>query len=333
MDIPISAVGRKMRRSIGLLPKIALFGLLSLLILSPARYSAACMNGILLWARAVLPALFPFFILTGMLARLGAGDSLSKKAAPLMRRLKMPPSAAYCFFLSALSGYPLGSRIVASMYEEKKISAGEAKRMSVLCSTSGPMFILGSVGSAMFRDVSAGAILLLSHLSAVLLICLCFVPFLKPLPDAGFRLTPTRNTNNLFYETVRESVLSILSVGGCIAAFSVLLQALDDLNLFSLAENLFSFPNAPTGAGEVVSSFLRGCIEATNGCALLSETQTILTLPLTAFIITLGGLCILSQQLGYLKKANVSALFFIAFKFLQAAAAFAICLLLCLLFR
>ena len=50
----------------------ALFVLILLMLSSPAAYAAACMEGIVLWAKSVLPVLFPFFVCTGILSAAGA---------------------------------------------------------------------------------------------------------------------------------------------------------------------------------------------------------------------------------------------------------------------
>lgn len=158
---------RRRRLPAALLSALLLF-LLCLLFTAPARYAEACIQGMALWAKAVLPALFPFLILTGLLTKLGAAQKLADRLSPLTEKIGLPGSAAYCLLVSLLSGYPVGSRTVADLYKGGAITREQAKRMSVLCSTSGPMFLVGSVGGAMFGSAAAGAVLLAAHLLAVI---------------------------------------------------------------------------------------------------------------------------------------------------------------------
>ena len=301
-----SARKKKTRRTAALLSAAALL-LIVLLALSPARYAAACLEGISLWAKAVLPSLFPFFILTALLTKLGAAEALADKLSPLTKKCKLPGVAAYCFLLSILSGYPVGSRIIADLAKSGAVSAKQASRMSALCSTSGPMFLLGSVGGAMFGSAKAGAILLASHITAVLLVCLAFVPLLKPLPEPPpKKYAPSADNpsaDNILYESVYGAVISILCVGGFIAAFYVLSLALADLHIPWLPEQLFGllFPQ------EIAEGLCAGLLEATHGCALLAAGGGRFALPAAAFCVTFGGACILCQQLGYLKSAGVKA--------------------------
>ncbi len=300
--------------------------LLFLLALRPQQYSAACMQGITLWAGAVLPALFPYFVLTSMLTKMGAADKLSARLSPAARKVKLPGCAAYCFLLSVLSGYPVGARTIADLQAQGALDSKAAARVSLLCSTSGPMFLLGSVGGAMFQDMRAGGILLASHLLGVLIVYLVLLPFLPRLPETP-ALQSTPREEDVFGKSVQGAIFSILTVGGCIALFSVLGRAADDLHATAPLCALFSPLLGDAGAHALVA----GLLEATRGCALLASSGSTLALPAAAFIVTFGGACILAQQLTFLKKAGVNAAFFIGIKLLQALAAFGICLALCAL--
>ena len=301
-------------------------------VLFPKECAKACTEGILLWAGAVLPSLFPFLILSALLVKTGAAQKFSRRRTPLMRKVKLPSAASYCFVLSALSGYPVGSRMIADLYESGTISSKQAARMSVLCSTSGPMFLIGSVGAMMFHSVSAGVILLAAHLLSVLLICLCFLPFIKQLPEHVSRLNH-QNENNVLAESVQSSVLSILCVGGFIAFFSVIAQLLQTIGAFTVLEKGFTFLLAPFGAESAASGLAQGLLEATRGCAKIAAQPNAFSLPICAFLTTFGGACILAQQLGYLKKAGVKATFFVCMKALQGLTAFFLCLGLCALIQ
>ena len=50
----------------------------------------------------------------------------------------------------------------------------QAVRMLSFCSTSGPLFMLGTIGAGMFYAPAAGAVIALSHYAAALLNGLAF---------------------------------------------------------------------------------------------------------------------------------------------------------------
>lgn len=370
---PFRAKNLRRRRLPAALLSVLLLFLLCLLLTAPARYAEACIQGMALWAKAVLPALFPFLILTGLLTKLGAAQKLADRLSPLTEKIGLPGSAAYCLLVSLLSGYPVGSRTVADLYKGGAITREQAKRMSVLCSTSGPMFLVGSVGGAMFGSAAAGAVLLAAHLLAVIgvYLALYFANRRKkgnihagqkaPAPHAGLKKTmpphalrvqnktaapqttatpasenkrnktaaPHPDTDGILAASVQSGVLTVLCVGGFIAFFFVLMQALSDLHISAPLEWLLSFPLAAAGSEGAAAGLTAGLLEATQGCASIAASGAPLALPLCAFLVTFGGGSILAQQLAFLTGAGVKAGPFIGIKILQGIAAFLLCLAFC----
>ena len=370
---PFRAKNLRRRRLPAALLSVLLLFLLCLLFTAPARYAEACIQGMALWAKAVLPALFPFLILTGLLTKLGAAQKLADRLSPLTEKIGLPGSAAYCLLVSLLSGYPVGSRTVADLYKGGAITREQAKRMSVLCSTSGPMFLVGSVGGAMFGSAAAGAVLLAAHLLAVIgvYLALYFANRRKkrnihagqkaPAPHAGLKKTmpphtlrvqnktaapqttaspalenkrnktaaPHPDTDGILAASVQSGVLTVLCVGGFIAFFFVLMQALSDLHISAPLERLLSFPLSAAGSEGAAAGLTAGLLEATQGCASIAASGAPLALPLCAFLVTFGGGSILAQQLAFLTGAGVKAGPFIGIKILQGIAAFLLCLAFC----
>lgn len=327
----MTATGQK--RVLHILICAALLCAALLLSLSPQKYAGACAEGIALWAKAVLPALFPFLVLSALLSRTGAGAA--HKLAPLMRRVRLPGAAALCFLISALSGYPVGSRTVADCAERGELPPDTLLRTAALCSTSGPMFLLGTVGGALYGSARAGAILLAAHLASALLLCLLTLPFSKKIPanERDFPRGKAMEKSISFSESVQGAVLSVLCVGGFVALFYVIGQMLGDIGALRPAEALFALLFSPAENAQALAAGLtRGLLEATQGCAALAAAGGSLALPLTAFVVTFGGASILAQQLAFLSPAGIKALPFIVMKAAQGILAFLLCLLLCLFF-
>lgn len=140
------------------------------IIISPAKYIAQGLNGISAWAFNVLPSVLPFMFFTKALSSLGQIEKLTRPFQRVTKALfNTPPISFYTFFMAILSGYPVGSKMIADLYMQGKITKDEAYRMSAFCSTSGPMFIIGAVGVGMFENSLIGYILFISHsLSAFL---------------------------------------------------------------------------------------------------------------------------------------------------------------------
>ncbi len=294
----------------------AVLAAMAFFLASPARYTQSVRDGISLWAVNVLPAVFPFLFLTALFTRFPVYGKLSRAVSPVAGKLFGVSGAGGCAaFLALLSGYPVGARAVLDLSERGAIAQDERFRLACLATTSGPMFLVGVVGGAMFGNPLAGWILLLAHFAAVWLVCL----FLKTGKKAArTTLPPVQSGGNALYDSLYSSVISILCVGGSIAVFYAFGQMLSDAAAF--------LPLGDTG-----NAFLRGLLEMTAGCNLFSQDPRPLSLALCAFLVTFGGFCVLVQQLAFLTRAGIKPLPFLAVKFVQGLLAAAICFPLSLL--
>ena len=143
--------------------------LLIAIVVNPAVYITSCLNGLVVWVTVVLPALLPFMFFTKTLTELGVADILATKFKLFPKIFKVPSVAIYVFVLSILSGYPVGAKIVADLYENGSITKEEAYKITTFTSNSGPMFILGSVGIGMLASKKLGIIILISHILGALI--------------------------------------------------------------------------------------------------------------------------------------------------------------------
>ena len=301
---------------------IVLFAM-TVFLTSPVRYAQSIGTGISLWAASVLPATFPFLFLTALLTSLRPYAVFSRKISPVAGKLfRISGAGGGAAVLSAVSGYPVGARLVCDLSEKNLISRSEVFRLSCLCSTSGPMFLVGTVGGLMFQNVGTGWVMLISHLVAIWSVCFALRFTAKPVLYALPAEKPA--SFNALYDSLWNAVVSILCIGGFIALFYCFSQMLCDLGVFSFLSSL-------TGGSPYAEGICRGLLEMTTGCAFLSSFQTPLAAALCAALVTFGGLCVLCQQAAYLTKVGVKMLPFLGVKLLQAVLAFAICYPLALL--
>ena len=111
-------------------------------------------QGILIWATKILPALLPFFILTKLLSYTTFISTIGKFLSPITKKLYgVGGVSGYIYLMSILSGYPIGAKIIADLYQKKQINENEAKKMIIFCTTSGPIFVIGTVGTLMFKNI------------------------------------------------------------------------------------------------------------------------------------------------------------------------------------
>ena len=115
----------------------------------------------------IIPALFPFFVLSILLNRLGLPGMLGKLFAPFASRLYgISGAGASALLIGLTGGYPLGAAYIADMERQGSITASEGERLLGFCNNSGPAFIIGAVGSGVFGSVKIGLLLYAVHIFA-----------------------------------------------------------------------------------------------------------------------------------------------------------------------
>ena len=125
-----------------LIPCLALTFMAGAIIIYPERYISCCFTGFALWAQCVLPSLFPFMVITLILIKTGFAE---RAALPLKRVtgiFNLPSAAAVCLVMSVFSGYPAGAKALSEFYESGCFFENDCKKLSYICSTSGPLFII-----------------------------------------------------------------------------------------------------------------------------------------------------------------------------------------------
>ncbi len=316
-----------LNRAKKLLLLVLLLFFMGMLIAFPERYTESFLFAVKLWAVAVLPTLLPFFFLTQLLTLTNAFSGLFTRATKISKPLfKCSGLSVYAFLMSILSGYPVGSRIVYDLKKAELIDKYEATKIAVLASTSGPLFVIGAVGINMFFNKTVGVIIFISHVLSAFINGLIFRNYGKS--STAKLVSPSfENQDNILYNSIYNSVISVLIVGGFITVFFVFASILQDVKLLLPLEKLFELILAPLGgSSDIAKAFSLGLVECTSGVNMLSKfSSTRLCASLSSALISFGGISIIMQSLIFLQKAEVKTGVFISAKLLQTVFSFMIC--------
>lgn len=298
-----------------------LFAVLAFLLLDPSRYFLSVRRGLLLFSSSVLPSMLPYFFFTKLLTGTGCVTVLAGKGGkPVSKAYRVAPIASYPLLMSLLSGYPVGARVLGDLYEKGLISQEDAIRAASFTSTSGSMFVLGSVGAVILKDAKAGLIILIAHYLGALLNGLlyrgkkCARPLvLLPPLDAS--------SDTLLSDAMYESVISLGLVGGFIAVTGLLGDMAADLLSYM---GLRSFRSG----GTLASGLLFSLFEVTRGCVEFAAfgASRVWTAAFACFAISFGGLSVFLQSMAFLGKTGLKKEKLLLMKSSQAAVSFAICL-------
>ncbi len=306
--------------------------MLALLALRPETYLDAVSEGLEIFAVSVFPGLFPFFVLTGLLTALGAGSLLSKVfAKPASRLFGAPPSGGYILAMSMLSGYPVGAKLVADFYKDGIIDEYDARAVTAFASTTGPLFVLGTIGVKMLGDYKSGVIILLTHFASAILNGIVFRAVRK---RRETRLCIPRVTGldgKVFNDILESSVSSILRVGACIIVFNMVIVALGESGIIPVAGRAFEALGVADGLGE---GFASGLVEVTKGVYVIANSGATLraAVPLVSLLVSFGGLSVTLQSMTFLNTAGVPLGYYLIVKISQGIIAFALATVCALIF-
>ena len=139
------------------------------------------------------------------------------------------------------------------------------------------------------------------------------------------KLSLTSKTSLLNYQifgeilgnAIKSSISNIISIGGFIVLFSVILSILNTAGIINFLSTFFYLFNIPI---EISSALLTGFIELTNGVYLsfnLYENYHLLSILITSFLLGFGGFSILLQVYSIISKENISIKPYILGKFLH----------------
>ena len=304
------------------------------LVINPQRYIESIFSGMVLFVKNVAPALFPFFFFTKLLTGLGMANSLGKALKrPISKLYNAPGESGYILVMSLISGYPIGAKLISDFYENGNFSVENCKKVSSFTSTSGPLFVVGTVGTLMFTSPKAGYVLFLCHALGALINGLLYRGRKSV---AGISAMPTAETDDkLLNNSITSSILSVLIVGGYIAIFSMIIDIAMDIKLVDALAFLLEKPLSLFGIpSEVASATVISMIEITRGCQAFAQSgvDIKIILPFVAGLLSFGGLSITFQSLTFLKNCKIKTHFYFLTKLTQAIITFLISLVLVQLF-
>jgi len=328
-----------------LLPVLAVLFIAALIIYPDTAVSSAS-KGIKLWLEVVFPSLFPFFVASQLLSKSGILSLFGIILEPVMRPVfNVPGCGSFALAMGIVSGYPVGASITSDLRKQDMITRIEAERLLTFTNNSGPLFIMGAVAVGMFNQPSLGYLLYICHIAACLSVGFIFRFYKKNnsirhkaksqmANKIKIELKKLRNADmnpwTLFGDCIKNSVMLILTIGGFIIFFSVLINIMIKCGLTGTVSRMVpDFIGTGVPGPKVVEGVLCGIFEITTGANLLSSSSSglILKLCCASLIIGWAGFSVHTQVISIVSSTDISIKPYLAGKALQGIIA---CLYTCI---
>ena len=259
-------------------------------------------RGLRLSALSVIPAIFPFFILSDFLfafyePKKGFFSSLFE------RIFGITASGFKAYLIGIICGFPLGVKCASELYRQNKITLNECERLSAVASSPSLAFVISGVGAGLRGSLKEGILLYLCVIISSFFTGILFKAkrhkneFSAQISEQSFDLA----------NSIKRAAYSSVSVGAYISFFSII-----SVILVSLVKN------------ELLILFITSFLEIGNASVLISNSSILspaLNFSLTAFALGFSGLSVFMQGLEYLpKEASKSRILFM--KLIQGVISF-----------
>jgi len=211
---------------------LILCGILIWFLTDAVRIRDEAGEALVLCGKSVIPALFPFLVVSSLLVSLGFGEWLSPYLGGLMAPLfRLPGLASSALVLGLVGGYPIGAQTAADLYRQRLLTRQETERLLSFCNNSNPVFLISVLGVGVFGSVQTGVWLWLIHVLSALLVGLLFRGHGKtadrrrppPIPCRAVSLPAA------LVAAVRNSAVGMLSVCAFVTLFYVVAAPLEAL--------------------------------------------------------------------------------------------------------
>ena len=258
------------------------------LILDAKTALQGAAEGIELCIKTVIPALFPFFMLSILLTSALIGHR-NRIFAPIGALCGMPKGSESLLLVGLLGGYPTGAQAVNNAYTSGQISKEDGQRLLAFCSNAGPSFIFGMLSIMFPSAIYAWAIWVIHVLSAVLVGAL--------LPGKSKNNTKMARAKPIMIPAALERSIKIMaSVCAWVVLFRVIIA-------FAQRWFLWLLPG-------VTQTIFIGILELSNGCCALSSIPDIgLRFVVCSGLLTLGGFCVTMQTVSVTKELGMGMYF------------------------
>lgn len=249
------------------------------LLCLPEASATGMRRGLSLCAERLVPSLFPFLVLSGVIARTGLCERLGAHLHGLTRRLfGLPDVCAAGILLGLIGGYPAGASVAAALVRGGRLSREEGRRMLRFCVGAGPAFLIGTVGAGLLGRPESGVVLMIAQWGAALCIGLIGRRFSVSPPPAAPPTAPVRRPLlAALVGSVNESAAALIGMSGFVALSASLLSVLDAI-----------------GTPAAVTAVTAGAVEVSLGSLAVLHTGPLMPFWL-GLVLGWGGLSVHGQ--------------------------------------
>lgn len=255
---------------------VILFFLFLLCLVFPEITHNGIKNGLILIANQVIPALYPFILLTSIFKN------------------RIPEASSFLKIIIAfLSGYPLGAKVIAE--NSIRYSYLTSQELLILCTNPSPAFMISFVGYSCIKDPFWGIMIYAAVLIGNI-ICLMLKKIIRYLKNKALQPDGWIKVNEIYApdtnRIINDSFVTILNLSTYILIFSVFAAFIDKIPLGS----------------DWIKALCVGFVEMTSGIGKIAKLQIELEQKLIIMtgMVSYGGMSIIAQTYSVIQGSELS---------------------------
>lgn len=315
------------------------------LVTNPAEVFAGATMGLKTWWNIVFPSLLPFFIVSELLMSFGLVSFIGALMEPLMRPLfNVPGCGSFVMCIGYTSGYPIGAMVTARLRTQKLCTRIEAERLLSFTNNSSPLFMMVAVSVGMLGRPELAVVIAGSHYLSNLTLGLLMRFYgrhdSEVLPVRGYPYGSVfrrafseleaawekekRPLGKIVSDSVKNAVNSLLSIGGFIILFAVIIKLITVAGFIDWAAAALGALLCPLGFyPEIMPALASGFFEMTIGSKMVTESQAPLIQQVAAveMLLAWSGLSVIAQVAGMISETDIRMFPFVLARLAHAALA------------
>lgn len=279
------------------------------------------------WINVLIPSLLPFLLFSEILISTNISNYFSKIFGTIISFIfKVPKISSISIIIGFLCGYPNGAKSVIELYSSGKISKDTANKLLAFTNNCNPVFLVSSVGIAIFADIYAGFLFICSHYIASIIIGL-FFPCSNIIHDNDINVKKKDEKN--YISANKFNIKQEFSLKNCIIkSFNTLILILGFSIVFNLAANMIStlspllFKN--TNTQNVFNAIINGVFEMPTGILKISKLDIpyLYKMCITSFVISFSSLSVLLQIYSVISEYRFKFKNLLLYKFIHGILSF-----------
>ncbi len=323
-----------------------LFLLAFSILRDPGKACSYAALALRLWFEKMIPSLFPFMVLSGLVVRLGFSHILSYPVYPFAGRLcRMNRTMCTSLLLGFFFGFPLGAKTIAEQYSFRQLTKQEAQYLLSFCNNIGPVYLLSFALPLLGLSGRPEEIPILLIYFGIPLLYGLFLRYTRYRQESFRHISPNHSPSgrlkdnkqpvlaSSFLSALDASVISacaaITRLGGYMVFFMVCNTLIGPGPYHAPFISVFFSGVTPLqdffhSVFHMFPSLMAIILEITSGLSLAKDA---LPLSILLTMLTFGGLSCFAQTYTCIRKTDLSFRDYCRHKLIQTAIAFCLTLL------